>query len=65
MTAYDRIREKLRGGSVVLLDDAMDSGLVRRGVRWRWRGLRTDRDKVEMLHREYIAAGADVIRSNT
>ena len=43
----------------------MGAELVRRGVRWRWHGMRTDADKVQRLHEEYIAAGADVIRTNT
>ena len=43
----------------------MGAELVRRGVRWRWHGLRTNPDDVQRLHEEYIAAGADVIRTNT
>lgn len=43
----------------------MGSELVRRGVRWRWHALRSDPEKVQALHEEYIAAGADVIRTNT
>ena len=65
MPAYDRIRELLDGGGIVLLDGAMGSELVRRGVRWRGHGLRTDPEAVQALHAEYIAAGADVIRTNT
>lgn len=65
MPAYDRVRELLDGGGVVLLDGAMGSELVRRGVRWRGHGLRTDPEAVETLHGEYIAAGADIIRTNT
>ncbi len=65
MAAYDRIRDRLRGGEVVLLDGALGSELVRRGVRWRWHGLRTDPDAVRALHEEYLAAGADLIRTNT
>lgn len=63
--AYDRIRKLLQDGRGVLLDGPMGSELVRRGVRWRWHGLRTDPEKVQALHEEYIAAGADVIRTNT
>ncbi len=65
MTAYHRIRELLQSGPGVLLDGAMGSELVRRGVRWRGHGLRTDPEQVGALHEEYIAAGADVIRTNT
>ena len=48
-----------------MLDGPMGSELVRRGVRWRQHGLRTDADAVLALHREYLAAGADVLRTNT
>ncbi len=65
MSAYERIRTNLDGNRAVLLDGATGSELVRRGTRWRWHGLRTDPYLVEALHREYIAAGADVIRTNT
>ncbi len=64
MSVYERVEAKLRNGGV-LMDSAMGSELVRRGVRWRWHGLRTDAEKVEALHRECIAAGADLIRTNT
>ena len=64
MSAYERIRQQLHDGGV-LLDGAIGSELVRRGVRWRWHGLRTDAEAVHSLHAEYIDAGADVIRTNT
>ncbi|MBI3049217.1 MAG: homocysteine S-methyltransferase family protein [Acidobacteria bacterium] len=65
MSAYDEIRKSLDSGKAVLLDGATGSELVRRGVRWRWHGLRTDANAVQALHEEYLAAGADVIRTNT
>lgn len=66
MPAYERVRQILDDGKEgILLDGAMGAELVRRGVRWRWHGLRTDTEKVRALHEEYIAAGADVIRTNT
>lgn len=65
MPPYDRIRRTLESGGVVLLDGAMGSELVRRGVRWRGNGLRTSPEEVQALHEEYLAAGADVIRTNT
>lgn len=64
MAYYDRIRRGLSDGGV-LLDGGIGSELVRRGVRWRGHGLRTDPDAVQRLHEEYIAAGADLIRTNT
>jgi len=62
--AYDVIQDKLKAGNVVVLDGPMNTELVRRGVRWRKHGLLTDTVAVEQLHREYLSAGADVIRTN-
>jgi enediyne biosynthesis protein CalE2 len=63
--AYNVIQEKLKAGKVIILDGPMNTELVRRGVRWRKHGLLTDTVAVEQLHREYLNAGADVIRTNT
>jgi len=49
----------------VLLDGGIGTEIVRRGVRWRQHGLRTDADKVEAVHKDYIRAGADVITTDT
>ena len=65
MSAYERVEYLITEGAGALLDGAMGSELVRRGVRWRGHGLRTDLDRVQALHAEYIAAGADIIRTNT
>jgi enediyne biosynthesis protein CalE2 len=63
--AYTIIQEKLKAGKVVILDGPMNTELVRRGIRWRKHGLLTDTVAVEQLHREYLNAGADVVRTNT
>jgi S-methylmethionine-dependent homocysteine/selenocysteine methylase len=65
MERYATVRERLGRGEVVILDGGIGSELVRRGVRWRGHGMRTDSDAVRALHEEYLAAGADVIRTNT
>src|SRR6266849_3526038 len=62
---YDLIRPRLQVREPVLLDGALGTELVRRGVRWRKHGLLTDAAAVEQLHGEYLAAGADVLRTNT
>ncbi len=62
---YDLIRSRLQVREPVLLDGALGTELVRRGVRWRKHGLLTDAPAVERLHGEYLAAGADVLRTNT
>jgi S-methylmethionine-dependent homocysteine/selenocysteine methylase len=62
---YAAIREKLDRKQPVLLDGPMGTELVRRGVRWRKHGLLTDAAAVEQLHRDYLAAGAEILRTNT
>ena len=63
--AYAAVRERLERGQTVVLDGGVGSELVRRGVRWRDHGLRTDAAAVQALHAEYVRAGAHVIRTNT
>lgn len=62
---YAALRERLARGGTVLLDGGIGSELVRRGIRWRGHGMRTDSPAVQALHEEYLGAGADVIRTNT
>ena len=62
---YESLRRRLQNREPILLDGAIGAELVRRGVRWRKHGLLTDAAAVEQLHSEYLAAGADVIRTNT
>jgi enediyne biosynthesis protein CalE2 len=62
---YQLLEARLKRREPVLLDGAVGSELVRRGVRWRKHGLLTDAERVQQLHTEYLAAGADVIRTNT
>lgn len=62
---YNQLRSRLDRGETLLLDGAMGSELVRRGVRWRKHGLQTDAGAVEALHAEYLGAGADILRTNT
>jgi S-methylmethionine-dependent homocysteine/selenocysteine methylase len=62
---YEQLQARLEKRQPILLDGANGTELVRRGVRWRKHGLLTDADKVQQLHEEYLAAGADVIRTNT
>jgi S-methylmethionine-dependent homocysteine/selenocysteine methylase len=62
---YQPIRAKLETRQPILLDGALGTELVRRGIRWRKHGLLTDAAAVRQLHGEYLAAGADVIRTNT
>jgi S-methylmethionine-dependent homocysteine/selenocysteine methylase len=65
MSVYAALRARLDQRQPLLLDGPMGTELVRRGVRWRKHGMLTDTDAVLRLHGEYLAAGADVIRTNT
>ncbi|MBI4491388.1 MAG: homocysteine S-methyltransferase family protein [Chloroflexi bacterium] len=65
MDPYAAVRERLQHGQTVVLDGGIGSELVRRGIRWRDHGMRTDAHVVQAVHEEYLAAGADVIRTNT
>jgi S-methylmethionine-dependent homocysteine/selenocysteine methylase len=62
---YEQLRTRLQRRQPVLLDGALGSELVRRGVRWRKHGLLTDAPAVQQLHADYLAAGADILRTNT
>jgi S-methylmethionine-dependent homocysteine/selenocysteine methylase len=63
--SYEAIRAKLSRQEPVVLDGAIGTELVRRGVRWRKHGLLTDAPAVRKLHDDYLAAGADLLRTDT
>jgi S-methylmethionine-dependent homocysteine/selenocysteine methylase len=65
VTPYAALQNRLSRGECVVLDGGVGSELVRRGVRWRVNGLRTDTDTVAAVHHAYLEAGADVLRTNT
>lgn len=67
---YAQVTRRLAGGGVVLLDGGTGTELERRGVSMdpkAWCGPATlnNVDVLEQVHRDYIAAGADVITANT
>jgi S-methylmethionine-dependent homocysteine/selenocysteine methylase len=65
VVAYDAIKDRLRQGEPVFLDGGIGTEIVRRGVRWRQHGMRTDTGTVRAVHEDYVRAGADVITTNT
>ena len=65
MTPYAALQNRLSRGECIVLDGGVGSELVRRGVRWRANGLRTDTAVVAAVHDAYLEAGADVLRTNT
>ena len=63
-------RERLRSGRPVLLDSAMGTELERRGMRsdlplWSARALLEAPELVLTIHRENVAAGAELLTANT
>jgi homocysteine S-methyltransferase len=68
--SYAKVEAKLRRGEVVLLDGGTGTELEKRGVVMdprAWCGPATleNVDILEAVHRDYIAAGADIITANT
>ena len=63
--SYSRIHEMLSSGGHVLLDGAIGTELIRRGVRWRQHGIEDAPDVIRQIHVDYPNAGADVITSHT
>jgi S-methylmethionine-dependent homocysteine/selenocysteine methylase len=69
-STFDAVLDARRAGTVAILDGAMGTELERRGVPMddaAWCGLAnlTATDEVRAIHDENIAAGADVITTNT
>lgn len=68
--SYSTLHGRLQNGDVVLLDGGTGTELEKRGARMdpeAWCGPATleNVDILEGIHRDYIAAGADVITANT
>jgi S-methylmethionine-dependent homocysteine/selenocysteine methylase len=62
---YPQIRERLTRGEPILLDGGIGTEILRRGVYWRAHGLEQRPEVVLQVHADYLAAGADVLRTNT
>jgi hypothetical protein len=68
--AYDRFKQRLDAGEVVILDGATGTELQRRGAAMdpaAWCGPATMQNEslLSEIHADYIAAGAEVITANT
>lgn len=66
----DGLRERLTSGPPLILDSAMGSELERRGLEldlplWSARALVEAPELVAAIHRENVAAGADILTANT
>ena len=67
---YSAIDQRLKAGQLVILDGATGTELQRRGVKMEptaWCGALAPENRavLEAVHRDYIAAGAQVITANT
>ena len=63
--SYAAIRAKLDRQEVVVLDGAIGTEILRRDVTWADHQLLNRPDVVRAIHADYLAAGADVISTNT
>jgi S-methylmethionine-dependent homocysteine/selenocysteine methylase len=63
--SYQKIQERLARGETILLDGGIGTEVLRRGVYWRCHGIERKPEVVRQVHADYIAAGADVIKTNT
>jgi homocysteine S-methyltransferase len=62
---YAPIRAKLEHKEVVVLDGAIGTEILRRDVTWADHQLLKRPDVVRAIHADYLAAGAEVISTNT
>jgi S-methylmethionine-dependent homocysteine/selenocysteine methylase len=62
---YAAVRRKLESGQLVVLDGAIGTEILRRDVTWADHQLEKRPDVVRAIHADYLAAGADVISTNT
>ncbi len=70
MSRLAEIRDRLNAGKVVLLDGAVGTELDRRGFStqrpgWSAAAIREAPELLLAIHREYVAAGAQIITANT
>src|SRR5438128_9902894 len=63
--SYETVRDKLARGETVLLDGGVGTEVLRRGVYWRSHGIERQPEAVRQVHADYVAAGADRLRSHT
>src|SRR3954471_23031495 len=63
--SYAAIRDKLANRETVILDGAIGTEILRREVTWADHQLQKRPEVVRAIHADYLAAGADVISTNT
>ena len=63
--AYKAVLERVQRGDVVVLDGGIGTEMLRRGTTWEGHKVDSAADVIRTIHLDYIAAGADVISTNT
>jgi S-methylmethionine-dependent homocysteine/selenocysteine methylase len=63
--SYAVVRHKLQTGESVILDGAIGTEILRREVTWADHQLQKRPELVRAIHADYLAAGADVLSTNT
>jgi methionine synthase I (cobalamin-dependent) len=62
---YQKLKDRLAHGDVIVLDGGIGSEMLRRGVTWEGHKVESEPDAIRSIHADYIRAGADVITTNT
>ena len=62
---YAAVLDRLQRGEVVVLDGGIGTEMLRRGTTWEGHKVDSAADVMRAIHADYIAAGADVISTNT
>src|SRR5438477_12980321 len=62
---YQKLKDRLACGELVILDGGIGSEMLRRGVTWEGHKVESEPAAIRAIHADYIRAGADVISTNT
>jgi len=62
---YAKLKERIERREVIILDGAIGSEMLRRGVTWESHKVESEPDSIRSIHADYIRAGADVVSTNT
>ena len=62
---YEKLRDRLAGREIIILDGGIGSEMLRRGVTWEGHKVESEPDAIRSIHADYIRAGADVVSTNT
>jgi methionine synthase I (cobalamin-dependent) len=63
--SYKSVKSKLDRGELVILDGAIGSEMLRRHLTWEGHKVDSHPNIIRSIHADYVAAGADLISTNT